>query len=188
MAENMKCDYAEVEARLPGQFAAFECKNCKKKITIPVALKDKFSDIVSRMPPCEKLAQKIPREPGVTAVQSRGVPQPPPISSLNLAGAGTQLKRLLSKVGIKSTANCSCNARARKMDEMGIEWCEENINEIVGWLKEEAQKRNLPFLAFPTKILVQRAISMAKRVRDSQPTTTAASAETETNEQLQQNN
>jgi hypothetical protein len=53
------------------------------------------------------------------------------------------------------------------MDEMGVEWCEQNIDEIVGWLKEEAQKRRLPFLAFPTKILVQRAINMAKRVQEA---------------------
>lgn len=175
MENNTRCEYIEVETRIPTQFASFQCKHCGKKITIPIALKEKFAEIVSRMPPCEKLtSKKTATTPPVVKP-----PQPPPIASLNLAGPGTQLKRLLSKVGIKSTPTCSCNARAKKMDEMGIEWCEENIAEIVGWLKEEAGKRHLPFLAFPTKILVQRAIKAAKRARDNQTTEEAPAAETE---------
>lgn len=164
---NLRCVHEEVPARIPTHFVTFQCKHCAKKITVPAALRDKFAEITARMPPCSALvsknkgAQPTPVAPNITP------PPPTPIAEMNLAGPGTQLKRLLSKVGIKSTPNCSCNARARKMDEMGVEWCEQNIDEIVGWLKEEAQKRRLPFLAFPTKILVQRAISMAKRVRDS---------------------
>ena len=73
---------------------------------------------------------------------------------------------MLAKVGIKSTENCSCNARARLMNERGIEWCEQNVSEIVGWLKEEAGRRNLPFLSLPAKILIQRAIKVAKKIRD----------------------
>lgn len=181
MADETRCEYTEIPAKLPGQFVAFQCKHCGKKTTIPLPLRDKFPDIVARMPPCDKLASKKAHPPTV-ARAATVVPPSPPISELNLAGPGTQLKRLLSKVGIKSTPNCSCNARARKMDEMGVEWCEENLDEIVGWLKEEAKKRNLPFLAFPTKILVQRAINAAKRVRAAQQSESAQLTEKSANE------
>jgi hypothetical protein len=83
-----------------------------------------------------------------------------PISS---SGAGTELKKLLGKIGIKSSPTCSCNKRATLMDTNGIEWCENNIDTIVGWLKEEATKRKLPFIDMAGKILVKKAISNAKK-------------------------
>lgn len=48
------------------------------------------------------------------------------------------------------------------MDTNGIEWCENNIDTIVGWLKEEASKRKLPFIDIAGKILVKKAISNTK--------------------------
>ena len=86
-------------------------------------------------------------------------PTPTPTS-----GPGTELKKLLSKIGIKATPNCSCNKRAALMDTNGIEWCENNIDTIVGWLKEEANKRNLPFIDVAGRILVKRAISNARKI------------------------
>lgn len=79
------------------------------------------------------------------------------------AGPGTELKKLLKKVGIEATPTCSCNARACLMDERGIEWCENNLDEIVGWLREEATKRKLPFVDMAGRMLVRRAIRNAKR-------------------------
>ena len=78
-------------------------------------------------------------------------------------GVGTELKKLLSSIGIKATPNCSCNAKARTMDSNGIEWCEKNIDTIVGWLRDEAIKRNLPFIDLAGKILVKKAIRNAKK-------------------------
>jgi hypothetical protein len=78
-------------------------------------------------------------------------------------GPGTELKKLLSSVGITATPNCSCNARAADMDRNGIEWCESNIGTIVGWLREEAEKRGLPFLDAAGRMLVRRAIRNARR-------------------------
>lgn len=86
-------------------------------------------------------------------------PQPPS------GGAGTELKKLLSKIGIVASPGCSCNARAARMDMNGIEWCEANLDEIVGWLREEAHKRNLPFIDAAGKILVKKAISNAKKIK-----------------------
>ena len=50
------------------------------------------------------------------------------------------------------------------MDINGTQWCEDNIDIIVGWLKEEANKRKLPFIDMAGKILVKRAISNARKI------------------------
>lgn len=80
---------------------------------------------------------------------------------------GTELKALLSRVGITSTPNCKCNKRAELMDSMGPEWCRANEDVIVGWLKEEAEKRKLPFVPLAAKLLVRRAISNAEKKANS---------------------
>jgi len=84
-------------------------------------------------------------------------------------GPGTELKELLKRVGITATPNCSCNARARTMDERGCDWCEANIAEIVGWLREEAAKRGLPFVDMAGRMLVRRAIKNARRSDGHRP-------------------
>jgi hypothetical protein len=88
-------------------------------------------------------------------------------------GAGTELKKLLSKVGIKSTPTCSCNKRAEVMDQQGIQWCKDNVDKIVGWLREEATKRRLPFIDMAGKLIVNRAISMAEKAEKKYRQTTA---------------
>lgn len=80
-----------------------------------------------------------------------------------LSGPGTQLKKLLGRIGIKATPNCACNAKARAMDAHGCDWCEANIDTVVGWLREEAGKRRLPWLDAVGKVLVRRAISNARK-------------------------
>lgn len=84
-------------------------------------------------------------------------------ATLPQGGAGTELKKMLAAVGIESTPNCACNRRAAEMDARGPDWCEENIDTIVGWLREEATKRNLPFLDAAGRLLVRRAIANARR-------------------------
>lgn len=79
-------------------------------------------------------------------------------------GPGTELKKLLKKIGITASPTCSCNARARVMDEKGIEWCENNIDTIIAWLREEAAKRHLPFMDIAGKIIIKKAISNAKKL------------------------
>jgi len=84
-------------------------------------------------------------------------------------GPGTELKKLLKRVGITATPNCSCNARARTMDERGCDWCEQNLDEIVGWLREEAAKRGLPFIDMAGRMLIKRAITNARRADGHRP-------------------
>lgn len=84
-------------------------------------------------------------------------------------GPGTELKRLLARVGITATPDCSCNARAAEMDRQGVEWCEENIETIVGWLREQAHARGLPFIDAVGRMLVRRAIKNARQRSDGHP-------------------
>jgi hypothetical protein len=81
------------------------------------------------------------------------------------SGPGTELKKNLAGWPFRITASaaCSCNARAREMDARGIDWCEANIDTIVGWLREEATKRGLPFVDMAGRLLVRRAIRNARK-------------------------
>ena len=92
------------------------------------------------------------------------VPQPPPQTLEDFPdGPGTVLSKMLAKVGIKSTPNCSCRRRAMEMNTRGPEWCAENVDTIVGWLREESEKRKLPFVDFAGKLLIQRAIKVSRK-------------------------
>ena len=78
--------------------------------------------------------------------------------------AGAELARLLSRFGINAEEKgCKCKSRASHMDARGCDWCEANIDTIVGWLREEATKRGLPFLDVAGRMLVRRAIQNARR-------------------------
>lgn len=78
-------------------------------------------------------------------------------------GVGTELKKLLKLMGITASPTCSCNARAKTMDDNGIQWCEDNKATIVEWLQEEANKRNLPFSHIVAKIMLNLAIKKAQK-------------------------
>jgi hypothetical protein len=79
------------------------------------------------------------------------------------SGPGTEMKALLAKIGIVASPNCSCNKRARIMDEKGCDWCEAHIDEIDGWLAEEAKTRKLPYLSLAGRLLISLAIRRARK-------------------------
>jgi hypothetical protein len=84
------------------------------------------------------------------------------VSCARCGGAGTELKKMLGRIGIRSTPSCKCNARAREMDARGVAWCADNLETVVGWLREESERRKLPFLAPAARLLVRRAIKNAR--------------------------
>jgi hypothetical protein len=86
-----------------------------------------------------------------------------PLPAAKASGPGTELKKLLKLVGITASPTCSCNARARTMDRNGCDWCEANIDTIVGWLRQEATKRKLPFIDYAGRLIVRRAIRNARK-------------------------
>jgi hypothetical protein len=80
-------------------------------------------------------------------------------------GPGTELKKLLARVGITATPNCACNARTREMDAWGVDESAkpDRVEQAVGWLREEASRRGLPFLDAAGRVLVRRAITNARK-------------------------
>jgi hypothetical protein len=48
------------------------------------------------------------------------------------------------------------------MNQWGCDECERRIEEIVGWLREEAEAAGIMFVAFAAKGVVKRAIKKAR--------------------------
>jgi hypothetical protein len=80
-------------------------------------------------------------------------------------GPGTELSRLLKRLGIEPTPTCACRAKAAEMDAWGCDECSkpERIDEVVAVMRAEATARGLPFLDIAGRLLVRRAISNARR-------------------------
>lgn len=82
----------------------------------------------------------------------------------NPNGPGSVLSNMIKKIGIVMTQGCSCRRHAIEMNEKGNDWCEQNIDTIVAWLREEAGKRRLPFLDSVGKLMVNRAIKKSRKL------------------------
>lgn len=81
-------------------------------------------------------------------------------------GPGTELHALLGRFGITDSVDCKCKSRVSYMNKMEADspgWCAEHEDEIVGWLRESAAERSLPFLDWPARLLIRRAIANARR-------------------------
>lgn len=111
-------------------------------------------------PPGMKQAKRPITPPPLSPV--RGGKRPNPDAATG-NGPGSQLKRLLRKVGVMPTAKCGCNNRAKLMDRNGPDWCEQNLELVVDWLEEEAKRRHLPFVRLAGKALVKLAIRNARK-------------------------
>ena len=86
-------------------------------------------------------------------------------SSASPAAPGTELSKLLKRLGINPTPTCACRAKQQQMDQWGCDECErpERIDEVVAVMREEATARGLPFLDIAGRLLVRRAIRNARR-------------------------
>lgn len=85
-----------------------------------------------------------------------------------LGGPGFELKKLLKLFGIIPEPGCQCNKRAAYMDQMGCQWCRDNIDTILGWLQEEANKRGLLFVKSVARMVVYRAIVNTESVANKE--------------------
>lgn len=83
-------------------------------------------------------------------------------------GPGTLLSNMIKTLGIVMAEGCSCRRHAIQMNTQGNDWCEANIDTIVSWLREEATKRNLPFIDAIGKLMVKRAIKKSRRLLANQ--------------------
>ena len=57
-------------------------------------------------------------------------------------------------------------------NDKGPDWCEENMDTILSWLKEESTKRKLPYVEFVAKSMVQRAIYKSRKLKAAKAVTT----------------
>lgn len=128
-----------------------------KTVVVPYALavpKDAIAAAVAAI---------VGDRPGRGLIQIRVIEQrPAPIGR----GPGTELKRMLSWIGMRAGPLCKCTERAEEMDAReAVEpgWCAANIDTIVGWLRDEAERRKLPFVDAAARVLVRRAINAAAR-------------------------
>jgi len=84
-------------------------------------------------------------------------------------GPGTVLAKMIKSIGIVINDSCSCRRHALEMNEKGNDWCESNIDTIVGWLRQEAKNRNLPFIDAIGKLMVSRSIKKSRKLLANQP-------------------
>lgn len=78
-------------------------------------------------------------------------------------GAGTELERIIATwFGISDDPKCKCKSRVAEMNARGVAWCEASIETIVGWLKEEAARRQFFFSKPVARQVVRLAIRRAK--------------------------
>lgn len=82
---------------------------------------------------------------------------------------GTVLSKMIKTIGIGMTDSCACKRHALEMNEKGNDWCEQNIDTIVGWLRDEAKRRNLPFIDAIGKLMVNRAIKKSRKLLANEP-------------------
>jgi hypothetical protein len=80
-------------------------------------------------------------------------------------GPGSILTEIIKMFGITSSSTCSCRKRALEMNEKGPDWCEENIDTILSWLREESQKRGLPFIDAAGRAIIKRAINQSRELK-----------------------
>jgi hypothetical protein len=83
-------------------------------------------------------------------------------------GPGSELKRLLARIGFTAAPGCKCNQRTLLMNQWGADECERRVDEIVGWLREEHDRRraevrtSLPWSSIAASALVKLAIRKAR--------------------------
>jgi len=84
-------------------------------------------------------------------------------------GPGTVLSKMIKSLGIVMSDSCSCRRHAIEMNTQGNDWCSNNIDTIVGWLREEATRRGLPFVDVIGKLMVNRAIKKSRKLLANEP-------------------
>lgn len=88
----------------------------------------------------------------------------PPTLEENPNGPGTILSKTIKAIGISMTPNCKCMMHALMMNKHGPDWCEANLDTILGWIKEECESRKIPFVQTIVSIMVKQAINKSRKL------------------------
>ena len=78
-------------------------------------------------------------------------------------GPGTELTKLFRPIRPFVRKGCKCEEHAAEMDRRGCDWCEANLDTIIGWLEQEAAASHLVFSRPMAEKLVTWAIRRARR-------------------------
>lgn len=164
----MSCNFVDTESHDADNFSCKICTVCSHRAYLSPQAAIGWADLIGQIvAQCPNNVIDVPVEVPAVAAQmqmsSTAATEQEPMLLQTATGPGSFLKRYLGRMGISSTPNCSCNAKAKHMDTMGVEWCEQNLDIIVGWLKEEAEHRHLPFVEWPARLLVKKAVAAAKK-------------------------
>jgi hypothetical protein len=83
---------------------------------------------------------------------------------LAVKGPGSVLHRALEAIGITALPSCPCLKRKAIMDQWGWAECQkpERLDEIVGWMEEEAKLRGLPFVRFAVRAALVAGLAAGK--------------------------
>jgi len=84
-------------------------------------------------------------------------------------GAGTVLAKMIKNLGFTISDNCACKRHALEMNAKGNDWCVENLDTIVSWLKEETKNRNIVFIDMVARLMVMRAIKKSRKLLANEP-------------------
>ena len=88
------------------------------------------------------------------------------------SGPGSQLEKLLGRLGIHVVEGCKCRSRAGEMNRRGLEWCRVNRRIILGWLLAESRSRwpRIPAALFApgAHLLLSAAFFLTRRSQNTQ--------------------
>lgn len=79
-----------------------------------------------------------------------------------MPGPGTEMHRMLSKLGITPTPGCGCEKIRRQMDLHGCQWSLDNMDRVVTHMRKQAQRRKIPFSAVAARMLLKRAVKKSR--------------------------
>ena len=114
----------------------FRCKRCGRIVAPSVPTKQVVAACRVKVYDANDGQGILPFPPASPTLRPRPTPE-----QLE-AGPGYQLHKLLKQfIGEDITPGCGCTSRMAKMDCRGPAWCRENIDTIVDWLIEEADRR-----------------------------------------------
>jgi hypothetical protein len=90
----------------------------------------------------------------------------PPTLEEDPNGPGTILSQTIKSIGITMTPNCKCMYHAIMMNKNGVDWCQQNLETILGWIKEECENRKIPFVKPIVSIIVNQAINKSRKLNN----------------------
>lgn len=79
-----------------------------------------------------------------------------------LMGVGDTLANIISKIGYGYSPVSRARAKITYLNKKGIDWCEQNQDVILIWLKEECVANRIQFLDLIGKSIIRLAIKKAK--------------------------